>query len=133
MSDVTKQSNPKDLLGTHRPPLSCVPCGPLFQVGAVLLEGACKYGRHNWRTVGVRSSIYYDAMQRHLMRWYEGHDLDRDSGAHHLAHVAACCLIVLDSIGIGNLNDDRPPATDDPVDAVWNQVKDVLSRYEKGE
>lgn len=121
-----KPSNPKDSIGVTKPPLSCVPCGPLFEVGAAMLDGSCKYGRHNYREIGVRASVYYDAMMRHAMKWWEGEDRDRDSGCLHLAHLAACALILTDC---PDVTDDRPPIVGNPVDRVAETVKAILAKY----
>lgn len=66
-----------------------------------------KYGRSNFRAIGVRASIYVDATRRHLNAWFEGEDLDPDSGLPHLAHVLACVAILVDAQAAGKLNDDR--------------------------
>lgn len=121
-----KPSNPKDSIGVTKPPLSCVPCGPLFEIGAAMLDGSCKYGRHNYREIGVRASVYYDAMQRHAMKWWEGEDRDKDSGCLHLAHLAACALILMDC---PDVTDDRPPIVGNPVDRVAETVKAILAKY----
>ncbi len=125
----TKPSNPKDVIGSTKPPLSCIPTGPLYEVGAAMLDGSAKYGRHNWRVIGVRSSIYYDAALRHLMKWWEGEDLDADSGCHHLAHAVACCLIVRDAANLGQLTDDRPVSGGDPTAGVKELIKQIKERY----
>jgi hypothetical protein len=52
----------------------------LAEVGLGMLEGGHKYGRHNYRAIGVRTSIYYDAAMRHLTAWWEGEDIDAESG-----------------------------------------------------
>lgn len=121
-----KPSNPKDSIGVTKPPLSCVPCGPLYEIGAAMLDGSCKYGRHNYREIGVRSSVYYDAMLRHLMTWWEGDERAEDSGCHHLAHLAACAIILMDC---PDINDDRPPIVGNPVDRVAGLVKSILAKY----
>jgi hypothetical protein len=126
---AVKPSNPKDVIGSTRPPLHNVPCGPLYQIGAAMLSGACKYGSHNWRSIGVRSDVYYDAMQRHIMSWWEGETLDPESGAPHLAHVAACCIILLDAEAAGKLTDNRPPVVGNPSQAVQELVTSILQKY----
>lgn len=127
--DTTKSSNPKDIIGSTKPPLSCIPSGPLYEVGAAMLDGSAKYGRHNWRVIGVRSSVYYDAALRHLMKWWEGEDTDTDSGCHHLAHAVACCLIVRDAAALGKLVDDRPVPGGDPTAGVKELIKQIKGRY----
>lgn len=104
--------NPKDLIGRTKPGLSCVPCAPLFEAGRVLRHGADKYGRHNWRDLAISSSVYYDAALRHLMAWWEGEDLDPESGHPHLAHAIAGLMVLRDAQIQGKCRDDRPPATE---------------------
>ena len=102
-----KQSNPKDLIGSDKLPLLLWPETATILGSLGLLDGALKYGRSNFRAVGVRSSIYYDATRRHLNAWFEGEELDPDSGLPHLAHALACIAIVVDAQAAGKLNDDR--------------------------
>jgi len=107
--DGKKPSNPKDLLGIKKVPLSTVPTGPLYELALAMLEGGRKYGRHNYRSVGVRASVYFDAAKRHIDDWWEGQDIDPDSGLHHLAKAIACLFILRDSMLMENWEDDRPP------------------------
>lgn len=104
----TKASNPKYLAGIKKVPLHCIPTGPLFELGLAMLEGSRKYGRHNYRAIGVRASVYYDAATGHIIDWWEGDDIDPDSGIHHLIKAMACLAVVRDSMLMGNFNDDRP-------------------------
>jgi hypothetical protein len=105
--------NPKAKIGRTKPGLSCVPMPALFDVGAVLQCGADKYGPFNWRETPVAGSVYFNAALRHLAQWFEGEDIDPESGRSHLAHVAAGMLIVLDAAMHGKLVDDRPQGTPD--------------------
>lgn len=102
-----KPTNPKDLIGSDKIPLHLWPMTATALGSMALLDGACKYGRSNFRAVGVRASIYYDAAMRHLSKWFEGEDVDPDSGVHHLGHVLACIAILVDAKACGKLNDDR--------------------------
>jgi len=108
---TTKPSNPKDVLGCKKPSLSAIPCPVLFELGAVMISGT-KYGRHNYRVVGVRASVYYDAAMRHIMAYWEGEDTDPESGLPHLAHALACLVILRDADINDKLTDDRPPRPD---------------------
>lgn len=105
--DTTKQSNPKDLIGCDKLPLHLWPETATVFGCLGLLDGALKYGRSNYRVIGVRASIYYDACKRHLNKWFEGEENDPDSGLPHLSHVIACVAILIDSKCAGKLNDDR--------------------------
>jgi hypothetical protein len=79
------------------------------EIGLALTEGALKYGRHNYRVAGVRASVYFDAAWRHLAAWWEGEDLDPDSGLSHVTKAMAGLAVLRDSMIRGNWNDDRPP------------------------
>jgi hypothetical protein len=105
-----KDTNPKDAVGIRKAPMSAVPAQPLLELGLAMMEGARKYGRHNYRIAGVRASVYYDAALRHLMAWWEGEDIDPDSGLPHLVKAMACLCVIRDSVINGNWVDDRPPA-----------------------
>lgn len=105
-----KDSNPKDVFGSAKPPTSTVPVPVIYELGLAMLEGALKYGRHNYRVVGVRMSIYYDAAKRHLDAWWEGEDIDPESGLPHLVKAMACLAVVRDAEMLGKVTDDRPPS-----------------------
>ena len=79
-----KDTNPKDAIGVTKAPMSTVPAAVMLELGVAMLEGSCKYGRHNYRYAGVRASVYYDALMRHAMEWWEGTDIDSDSGLNHI-------------------------------------------------
>jgi hypothetical protein len=103
----SKLSNPKDIVGSDKIPMHLWPETASALGALALLDGALKYGRSNFRAVGVRSSIYVDAARRHLGFWFEGENIDPDSGLPHLAHALACLAIVVDADCAGKLNDDR--------------------------
>lgn len=107
LSGTMKPTNPKDIIGSDKLPLHLWPETATALGCLGLLEGALKYGRSNWRAVGVKASIYYDACKRHLNKWFEGEELDPDSGLPHLAHALACLAIVVDAEAAGMLTDDR--------------------------
>jgi hypothetical protein len=105
--------NPKTALGEAKAKLSDTPTIGIQLLGRVHTMGANKYGRFNWREHTVSSSVYYDAALRHLMAWFNGEDIDPESGLPHLAHVMACMSILLDADEQGKLNDNRPKKTKD--------------------
>ncbi len=100
--------NPKTVMGLAKPSLAAIPPTALIHLANAMADGVKKYGRMNWRDKKITASTYYDAAMRHLLAWYDGEDHARDSGAHHLAHAMACCMIALDAMECGMLNDDRP-------------------------
>ena len=102
-----KPTNPKDAIGSDKLPLHLWPASATALGCLGLLDGALKYGRNNFREIGVRASIYADAAERHLKAWFEGEDTDPDSGLPHLAHALACVAILVDAQASDKLNDDR--------------------------
>lgn len=102
-----KPSNPKDAIGSDKLPLNLWPASATAVGCLALLEGALKYGRGNWREIGVKSSIYVDACKRHIDAWYEGEECAPDSGTPHLASALACLAIIIDAEMSGKLIDDR--------------------------
>lgn len=105
---TTKDTNPKEGLGIKKVPTHCIPTGPLLQLGLAMMEGGRKYGAHNYRVMGAKHSVYMDAIERHRLAHLEGEDIDPDSGLYHLAKIMGCCVVLLDSIMMGNDIDDRP-------------------------
>lgn len=102
-------NNPKTVYGEAKPPLHAIPASALLLLGQVMASGEAKYGLVNWRQKKVSSTVYFDAAMRHLLAWLDGQTNDPESGLPHLAHVMACCAIVLDAGTIqGALNDNRP-------------------------
>lgn len=117
----TKDTNPKDAVGVKKwRQFVAIPMTVLAEVGVGMLEGARKYGRHNYRVAGVRASVYVDAAMGHMMQWWEGEDTDKDSGLSHITK-AICSLVVLrDAMIQDMLTDDRPPK------AKLDEVRDRL-------
>jgi hypothetical protein len=127
---LLKDTNPKDAVGTAKVPMSTVPAPVLMEIGLAMLEGARKYGRHNYRAAGVRASVYYDAALRHLAQWWEGEDTDPDSGISHLVKAMACLVVVRDSELRENWTDDRPPKHPDGWMKILNEkAKAILEKY----
>lgn len=131
MSD--KPTNPKDIIGTDKLPLHLWPTTATALGCLGFLDGALKHGRSNFRAVGVRASIYYDAANRHINAWFEGEEVDPDSGLPHLAHALACLAILVEAQAKGNLNDDRMFKTDyrEWVDALTKHVAVLRAKHEE--
>ena len=101
--------NPKTSAGRAKPALlSVIPTAALLHLGEVMKLGASKYGPFNWREEAVPAEVYIDAAGRHLLSWWDGEDLDPESGMSHLAHVIACMSILIDAKEHGMLEDNRP-------------------------
>jgi len=104
-----KKTNPKDSVGVKKAPISTVPGTVVAEIGCAMLEGARKYGRHNYRIDGVRASVYRDATWRHLNKWWEGEDIDSDSGLNHITKAIASLVVMRDGMICDKFIDDRPP------------------------
>lgn len=104
-------ANPKTKAAATKAPLHLVPPSLLASLAPVFRLGAEKYGAYNWREPGqgVSASTYYSACLRHLAKWFDGEDLDRESHLPHIDHAAACLAILIDARdGLNPYNDDRP-------------------------
>jgi hypothetical protein len=103
----TPQEGRKD--DTEKVRLELFPYDALWAISSILTFGAIKYDDRNWEK-GMNWSRVFGALQRHLTKWWEGENLDRETNKSHLWH-AGCCvvfLIVYEIRGIGK--DDRPHA-----------------------
>jgi len=76
-----------------KPPMGLLDRYALEQVARVLLHGAEKYSRYNWRG-GLALSRLYDAALRHIFAFIDGEDLDPETKLSHIAH-SICCLMFL--------------------------------------
>jgi hypothetical protein len=150
-----KPSNPKDALGILKVPASTISAPVMSEVGVAMLEGALKYGRHNYRAIGVRASVYYDAVvARHMALWWEGEDEDPDTcelaldgvdtglvngsgqfvvpgtGLSHLTKAIAGLCVLRDAMIQDKFIDDRPPhSTRGWQDRYNKMVKALLKKY----
>jgi hypothetical protein len=87
-----------------------IPQLALKEVAKVFTYGADKYGEFNYSGKGDVLR-YIDALHRHTNQYLTGEDID-ESGAHHLACVAANALMALDAILNETINDNRNKAYD---------------------
>jgi len=151
----TKPSNPKDALGILKVPASTLSAPVTAEVGVAMFEGALKYGRHNYRAIGVRASVYYDAVvARHMALWWEGEDEDVDTcelapegedtglvngkgqfvipgtGLSHITKAIAGLYVIRDAMIQGKFIDDRPPRTAQGWQNELNKkVKALIKQY----
>ena len=125
-----KESNPKDSIGIKKVPFSTISGAVMAEIGLAMLEGARKYGRHNYRAVGVRTSVYYDACLRHIVAYWEGQDIDPESGLSHITKAMACLMVLRDAQIQDKCHDDRPPKVPhDWVKQYNEQAKQIIEQY----
>ena len=126
-----KETNPKDAVGVRKAPISTLPLTVVAEVGLAMLEGARKYGRHNYRVDGVRASVYIDATFRHLSKWWDaGEDLDPDSGLSHITKAIASLVVLRDAMICGSLADDRPiPCPPEFLASLNIRASEIIDKY----
>lgn len=110
MDTQTKPTNPKDAIGSNKLPLHLWPATATAMGSVGFLNGLLKYGRANFRAIGIRASVYVDAAERHLKAWFEGEEFDPDDDVPHLAAALACIAIIVDARAAGKMVDDRQVA-----------------------
>ena len=122
--------NPKDAIGSAKNSHGCISRAVIAELGLAMMEGARKYRRHNYRVVSVRAEVYFDAVNRHLDAWWEGEDIDPDTGLPHLTKAIASLFVIRDAIINGSWYDDRPPKVPEEH---WKFIKErtaeLLKRF----
>lgn len=86
--------------------LDLIPVYALVEEAKVHGMGAAKYAPYNWRK-GYNWGLSYGAMQRHLQAFWNGEDLDPESGLPHLAHARWHTGVLLEFLHYGLGTDDR--------------------------
>lgn len=91
----------------NKPGTYLIPADALLDIAKVYDFGAIKYGAHNWC-----SGLEWDkgtsaSLERHLLKWRSGEDVDEESGLPHDLHIAwnAITMVAHRLRGIGI--DDR--------------------------
>lgn len=103
----SKDTNPKDVIAAGKAHLTCVPSSLTAFAAMSFFEGASKYGAMNWRHAGIKTSVYLNALKRHLDKYISGEEHDADTLVPHLASIIACAGIILDATLHGTCEDDR--------------------------
>lgn len=75
-------------------------------VSAVAAFGNEKYSRGNWMK-GFPQLQLIDSLQRHLMAYTNGEDLDPESGLPHLSHVAWNAMVLIENAERYPIKDNR--------------------------
>lgn len=84
-----------------------LPADALRQVAEHYGKGAAKYEDRNWER-GYDWSLSFSAMQRHAWQWWNGEDVDEETGSSHLAAVIFHALALLTFDKTHPELDDRP-------------------------
>lgn len=84
-----------------------VPPEAIEGMAKVLTFGANKYSDRGWE-VGMDWGRVYAALQRHVLAWWSGQNLDPETGLSHMSH-AACCVAFLQTYEARNIGEDTRP------------------------
>lgn len=87
--------------------MDLVPVHLLGSCADVFEFGANKYAAWNWAK-GMKWSVPYACIMRHMAAWYRGEDIDPESGKPHLGHVMANLLMLEHYARAYKVGDDRP-------------------------
>jgi len=108
---MTKGSGKK--FDSGKPAFELLPERASFEVARVFQHGREKYDtdgddiyNNNWRK-GMRWGRLIGAMMRHLFAFKQGENTDQESGLHHLAHVVASAMMLMEYQTIYPQGDDR--------------------------
>lgn len=74
--------------------LDLLPPEWITALGDVMTQGAEKYAERNWEA-GMDWSHCYASAMRHLLKFWNGGDIDEESGLPHVTHAAWNCLALL--------------------------------------
>lgn len=88
--------------------MAYIPPAALVGPAQVLVNGAKKYGRANWREHAILRTEYLAATLRHVFADLDGEDNDQEDGETHLDHAIATLLILRDAMLRDKCDDDRP-------------------------
>lgn len=97
---------------TGKVPIHLVPPSLVLAVASVLGYGANKYAERNWER-GMKWSVPYASLMRHLLAWQNGEEVDAESGLPHLHHVACNIAMLIEFMETYKEGDDRPKRGND--------------------
>ena len=87
--------------------MDLLPWDTLMKVSEHYHYGASKYEDRNWER-GYKWSLSFAALQRHLAAFWQGEDVDEESGSHHMAAACFHALALFTYVERGLGTDDRP-------------------------
>lgn len=82
----------------------------ILEMGRVLGYGANKYPSSDYNYLegqGLDYSRVYSSLQRHILKWYSGEQIDPESGIPHLIHAAANLQFLFNYDTMSKGKDDR--------------------------
>lgn len=119
MSDETREtSTTGGQKGRKLERMSLIPRYPLEVLARHYAIGAEKYEDHNWRQ-GYPWSWSYDSLLRHLLAFWDGEDIDEETGSPHLAGVLFHVMALIQFTKDFPEHDDRFKPVPKPEEASW--------------
>lgn len=107
-SDGTIQAGFAPKFDAHKVRVDLLPVYPMTAIAQVFTFGAQKYFADSYRQgETVAWSRTYGSILRHLFAFWEGEDLDPESGMPHLAHAATQLMILMEHTKYNVNKDDR--------------------------
>jgi hypothetical protein len=106
LSEVRTVSETGGEKGMKSASLSDLDPQSLLTLAEVAGYGARKYSHLNY-VRGYPWSLSFDALQRHVLAFWNGEDVDPESGLPHMAHAAWHCLTLLTFLARDRGTDDR--------------------------
>lgn len=88
-------------------PMHLVPPSMITAMAEVMQAGAEKYEERNWEK-GMKWSIVYGCLMRHLMQWWQGADIDETDGINHIKKVLGNAAMLVEYLETHPDLDDRP-------------------------
>ena len=87
-----------------------IPAGPLHTLAELYGKGADKYEDRNWER-GYEWSLSFAALNRHLWLFWQGVNIDAETGLPHLAAVAWHAFALMEWVNTHPEFDNRPGHT----------------------
>lgn len=84
-----------------------IPVGPLTQLAEHFGRGAKKYAARNWE-LGYEWSLSYNSLNRHLLAFWGGEDIDEETQSPHMVCVMWHAAVLLEFARTHPEFDDRP-------------------------
>lgn len=88
-------------------PMHLIPASAEQALAEVLAAGAKKYEERNWER-GMKWSICYASLRRHLLAWWQGEDCDKETLLNHLKHCLTNIAFLIEYTETYPEGDDRP-------------------------
>ena len=120
MSEALRDDNGK-------PPIHLIPPDVILRLARVYQYGAKKYAPRNWEK-GMDWSRMYDSAMRHLLAFWDGEDIDSESGLPHIDHALWNVAGLAHYAAFYRDRDDRPRKDfeiEDVIKAAEEEAKDV--------